>query len=280
MDRASQPDLPLERNCFSGLTGKVRAIAFLLFLVQILFVCFKRIFPHLPAASPVWPEAMLLIFAAVSLLASLRRTLPSQNVTMIPILIAIVSGMAMEAAIVTGISFESLASTSENGPRILHVPLMVPLMCIVALLSARGTGQFMLQPWRRATNYGYRLLGLTTALAVWLIIGWETFANASPTKPHGVPWTDFLAWALTSVAILLLLTPWLIVKKPGNPPSPDRLPAIIWLLINVLFMTTCISHQRWLGAAMTLAGGVVVAIFLVSGSRFNGPSLPATSTNQ
>ena len=126
--------------------------------------------------------------------------------------------------------------------------------CII--LASRGVARLMLRPWRKTQNYGFRVIGLTTALVVLFDVGLEPFATRvkrywfwNPTKLrldwYAAPGVNFFGWAVTTLLILAFATPALINKKPGPPPPPDYIPLVVWLLFNLLFATGAAVHHLW-----------------------------------
>jgi uncharacterized membrane protein len=160
----------------------------------------------------------------------------------------------------------------------LPLPWTVPFIWIIAIFSARGVGRLTLRPWRKTRSYGFWLMGVTAALVVLFDVGLEPFATQvkqfwfwAPTHAgvywYRTPWVNFVAWAATTLLILAFATPSLINKKPVSQP-PDFQPLIIWLLVNVLFLTGALAHHLWLAAGVILVHGVITAIFAIRGATW------------
>ena len=105
------------------------------------------------------------------------------------------------------------------------LPWAIPLLWIAVILASRGVARLILRPWRKTQNYGFRLMGLTTGLALCLDLGLEPFATRvkhywfwNPTKLkfdyYTTPWINFFGWGVTVLLILAFATPSLINKKP------------------------------------------------------------------
>ena len=79
---------------------------------------------------------------------------------------------------------------------------------------------------------------------------WSWSPTRIPCDWYGAPVVDFLGWALTALLILVVVTPWLIRKKPVKLP-PDYQPLVVWLLLNLLFVTGAIVDRQWPAVALT-----------------------------
>ena len=198
----------------------------------------------MPSHSQILP-VVLLLFAVATTLLTLARTLPAQNVISIAAIIALLSGIMQSIGATLGTPFGHYFYTQNAGPRLFHVlPLAVPLIWIVAILNSRGVARLILRPWRESPNIGLWTLGLTCLLAVLFDAALEPYAainhywvwQTPKIVPawHGVPWTNFFGWAVTTLLIVTCATPWLINKK-RVPEPPDYYPLIIWLLL-ILFL--------------------------------------------
>jgi putative membrane protein len=212
-------------------------------------------------------------------MVSLSRQLPAQNVFLAAIIIAFFAAGVETLGALTGIPFGPFIYTDSAGPQLFHpLPVVIPLVWIMAILSSRGVGRIMLRPWRKTRAYGYWLMGVTATLVVFLDVGLEPFASRvkhywlwHPTKLgldwYGAPLPNFLGWAVTVLIILAFVTPALINKKPAKHPR-DYLPLIIWLLFNIAFAAGSLSQGLWTAAIVILIGSVVVTTFAVRGARW------------
>jgi len=196
-----------------------------LFLLQAAFVC-TRIWPSSPANSlGWWPEAILLLLAAVTTVTSLVRELPAQNVLFAVAFIAVVEGVLENVSARTGLPFGR-----RNYPFIGHLALerMLPwglgLFWALVLLNARGVARWLLPRWRANANYGFAILSLTTLLvlsvelvlesvAVRLVHCWPWQSAEAVAGWFGIPAQALLGRGLSTLAILALVTPFLISKK-------------------------------------------------------------------
>ena len=267
-------------NRFSGLAPKVHRVLFGLFLLQLTLVWARLWLPGLLFGNARWPDGLLLVLTTATVLASLTRQLPGQNVMLASIIIAFIAGVAQTVGALTAIPFGPYVYTEHIGQQLFYpLPWAVPLIWIASMLASRGVARLMLRPWRKTQTYGFRLIGLTILLVLVLDAGLEPFATLvkhywfwNPTKLkldwYGAPWVNFLGWAVTALFILAFVTPSLINKKPRPQPPPDYSPLAVWLLLNVLFATGVAVHHLWPAAGLIALGSLVVAVFAVRGARW------------
>jgi uncharacterized membrane protein len=271
--------IPLRANFFPGLGAKIHWAFFTLFLVQFILV-WLNLWTGFPGfGSARWPDGVLLVLTAGTVLSSLARQLPAQNVMLASVIIVFIAGTVQTFGAVTAIPFGPYVYLPAIGQRLFEpLPWAVPIIWLVAILCARGVGRLMLRPWRNTRSYGFWLMGITAALVVLFDFGLEPFATQvkhfwfwSPTRAglywYTTPWVNFLGWGATALVILAFVTPSLINKKPVKHP-PDYHPLIIWLLLNTLFATGTITNQLWLASALVIAQCVIVTIFALRGAAW------------
>ena len=280
MNRVALRRVPLRGSRFAGLAPKVQGVLFGLLLLQFAMVWTRLWLPRPLLGGGRWPDGLLLVLTTAAVLASLARQLPGQNVMLAAIIIAFIGGAAQTLGALTAIPFGPFVYTERIGQQLFNpLPWAVPLMWITSILSSRGVARLTLRPWRKTSNYGFRLIGLTTALVVLLDLGLEPFAVRvkhywmwNPTKLkfdwYDASWVNFLGWAVTTLLILAFATPSLINKKPSPQPPPEYVPLVIWLLINLLFATGAAVHHLWPALGLVSLGGVAVAVFALRGARW------------
>jgi uncharacterized membrane protein len=228
---------------------------------------------------PDWPDALLLSLAAAGTVVALARQLPWQNVLWTAFVIALIGGAAHVFGAVAKIPFGPFVFGPETGPRFFKtLPWAMPLLWIVALLNSRGVARLILRPWRKTHNYGFRLIGLTAALATAFDFALDPFASRvkhywlwTPTKfPitwQGAPLVNFLGWAFVSLFILAFITPVLINKNPLKRPA-DFHPLGIWLGAFLFFAIASALNGLWLAAAADAGIGVVTVVFAIRGAQW------------
>ena len=280
MNRAAFKQIPLRSGRFSGLAPKVQRVLLGLFVLQFALVWTRLWLPWPLLGGVRWPDGLLVVLATASVLASLARQLPGQNVMLAAILIAFIGGAAQCLGAWTAIPFGPYVYTEDIGQQLFNpLPWAIPLLWITAILASRGVARLALRPWRKTSNYGFRLIGLTTLLVVLLDLGLEPFAVRvkhfwlwNPTKLkldwYGAPWINSFGWAVTTLLILGFATPSLINKKPGPQPPPDYAPLAVWLLINLLFATGAAVHHLWPALGLISLYSVAVTVFALRGARW------------
>ena len=271
--------VPLRANPLVGFAPKLHHFFFGLFLVQFALVWLNLWMPFPGFGDARWPNGVLLALTATTVLSSLTRQLPTQNVLLASVIIMLIAGAIQTFGAKTSIPFGPFLYLPEIrqllfGP----LPWTVLIIWLVAVLTARGVGRLILRPWRKARSYGFRLMGLTAGLVVVFDLGLEPFAThvhhfwlSNPTHAglywYGTPWVNFLGWAGGSLLILAFATPSLINKKPVKQP-PDFYPLIVWLPVNVLFATGALTHQLWVAVAFVVAQCIIVTILALRGATW------------
>ena len=225
-----------------------------------------------------WPEGLLLVLAAASILASTTRQLPGQNVILASGIIAVLGGGAHLLGALTSVPFGPYTYTARIGqPLVPPLPWALPFVWIVFILAARGAARLVLRPRRQRRNYGVEVIGLTALLTVLLYLGLEPYAAIvqrywiwSPTKLpsnwYTAPWVNFLGWGLVTLLILAFVTPALLNKKPVKFP-PDYPPLVLWSLIQILFLTGAALHHLWPAVILISAQCALVPVLAVRGGR-------------
>jgi uncharacterized membrane protein len=278
MNRVVLKHIALGHNRFAGLAPKVHRLLFGLFLLQFALVWMRLWLPWPLLGSVRWPDGLLVVLTTATVLASLARELPGQNVMLASVIIAFIAGAVQTLGALTAIPFGPYVYTEHIGQQLFYpLPWAVPLVWIAVLLASRSVARTMLRPWRRTQAYGFWLIGFATLLVVLLDLGLEPFATRvkhywfwNPTKLksdwYSTPWVNFFGWAVTALLILAFATPALINKKPGQQPRPDYSLLVVWLLVNVLFATGAAVHHLWPAVGLISLSSVVVAVFAIRGA--------------
>jgi uncharacterized membrane protein len=265
--------IPLRRPRAGRIEKLLDRAALGLFALSWLVAWLRFVLAEPPLVQARWPEAVLLLTAAASTLASLARQLPLQNVILAAAVVALLGGIFHTLGAVTAVPFGPLEFQPSFG-RLLFPPLpwAVPLLWIVLVLNARGVGRIILRPWRQTRDYGLWLIGVSAVLTGMLELALEPFATGimhywswGPTKLasswYGTPWVNLLGWVLCTLLVLAFVTPALINKRPGGT-EPQWQPWLVWSLLNLLLLTGLSAGRLWL-AVLVAAGNIVVVAGLV-----------------
>lgn len=248
-----------------------------LLLALTLVATVASLFVPAKGSQPV--DSLLLALAAAASVAILARTLPWQSVLFAAFITALIGGAAHGLSARTGLPFGPLSFGASSGPQLFNcVPWTVPLIWVVALFNSRGVARLILRPWRKVKNYGFLLMGLTTALALAFDLALEPFARAKhlwlwqPTKLnlawHGASPLTFLGWTCVSALILAVIMPYLIRKQPGSSSKADLAPVCMWLGAIALFAVNAGLEGFWPAVAVDgiLAG--VTGVFCWRGAKW------------
>jgi len=252
MNRIKFDSLRLEPLSNSRLSVWMRWVWMMLYFAGFVVVIGRNVAPAMVPANAAWPEGCLLFFAAGWIITSWARQLPLQNVLLASF---IIGGISSAATIVNHYAMIPFGPVtfSSNVPMVFDcLPLFLPLVWIVAILSSRGVVRLALRPWRQRADYGYWLFGITVLLTLVFDLGIEFFAAHrhgiwawSPTRIpiswFGTPVTNFAGWALVTILSLAFATPSLINKKPVRYP-PDYDPLVIWVTAMLFFVFAVIAH--------------------------------------
>ena len=224
-------------------------------------------------------DATVLLLALITTLVSLAGQLPTQNVLLATVIVAVIGGGIHSLGAITGIPFGPIMYTSHGGPLMFNaLPWFMPLLWIVVILNSRGVARLILRPWRKLRVYGYWLIGITTLLTLIFVLGLEPIATRlrhywlwSPTKLpvdwYGTPLSDFLGWLVTALLILAFSTPSLMKKKPTKS-FPEYHPLIVWLSINLLFIAGALSQHLLAAAVVSALACAAVVPFAIRGARW------------
>lgn len=233
-----------------------------------------------PACGSGWNVALIALAAAASI-GAMARQLPWQNVLPAAALAALVGGAAHILSAVPGVAlpfgpmrFNSAAGALMGGA----IPWTVPLVWVIAVFNGRGVARLMLQPWRAADYYGFWLIGLTAVLATLFDVALEPYAwyvkqlwlwlpTRLPVTSLEIPLLNFLVWPWVVLLILLVVSPLLIRKQPGNSNAPEVHTLMIWLGALALFAVGAARVQQWSTVGTDATMAVVTAILAVRGMK-------------
>jgi uncharacterized membrane protein len=176
-------------------------------------------------------------------------------------LVAITTGgglLAEAVGVRTGVPFGDYAYSDSLGPRLLDVPVVVPLawtmMAYPVLLAARR----VTRRW-------------TVPLAAVGLAGWDVFLDpqmvadgrwrwahptpALPGVPH-VPLTNYAGWLLVALVLMALLA-----RLPQRDSADLTVPGV---LLAWTYVGSVVGNVLWFGSrSIALAGGLAMGVLVV-----------------
>lgn len=203
----------------------------------------------------------VLLFAGASLTAAWRRG--GLGFALVLLVVTVGTGFVAEAVgVATGVPFGHYSYAGSLGPRLIGVPLVIPLAWTMMAYPAWVVGRVVTRhPVRRV------LVG-ALALASWDVFldpqmvdaGHWRFAAGNGPALTGIPLINFAGWLLVAVVLMVLLT--------GALPGPaaearetDAVPVALYLwtyasslLANLVFFDR---------PAVALTGGIAMGIPVV-----------------
>jgi putative membrane protein len=185
----------------------------------------------------------VLVFAAASVAhAALSR---GPRAAVLLLLIAGGGGLLAEAAgVATGVPFGTYEYANSLGPRLLGVPLVIPLAWVMMAWPAYLVGARLTRT--RAARVGVS----AAALASWDLFldpqmvdaGHWRWADPSPALPgvRTVPLTDYAGWAGVAVLLMLLL-------DRAVPVQTSTLDSVPYALYLWTYFSSVLAHAAFFG---------------------------------
>jgi uncharacterized membrane protein len=229
---------------------------------------------------PGWPEAVLLLLAAISTISALMLHRPGQNVLLAAACVGLAGGAADYLDAKTGIPFGMATRNEGSGLELFGtLPWALSLFWIVAVLNSRGVARLILRPRRKLHRYGFWLIGVTAVLTVLFDVAFDPFASRvkqywlwEPVKLHlswqGAPLVNFFGWGVVALLIMAFVTPLLVNKRPRQKQPPDYHPLVMWLSGILLFGAGSASLGLWPAVALDAIIGGAVAVLAIRGAQW------------
>lgn len=161
-----------------------------------------------------WIVALAAAIMAIIMLLQLARGLPGQNILMIAV--GLLAGEALLEFFLA-----KLGRTEVIGPLWCFLA-GAGLLWMAVILSARKLGQFILRPWRWSKYYGSWLITATATMTAVFQLLWPRFDNPELVGPHRAELMAAIR-ALSTVGLLVCLSPWLIRKRPSPRARRSKL---------------------------------------------------------
>lgn len=166
--------------------------------------------------------------------------------------------LAESVGTATGFPFGAYEYTASLGPKLLGVPLVIPLAWAMitypVLLAVRSLVSSRLA---------------VTVLGAWVVLAWDFFldpqmvseghwiwANPTPNLPgiEGIPITNFLGWFLTALVMM-----WLLSLLPVRTAA-DGVPTLmlLWVFASNVMASLVFFDRPWVALWGGVGMGVVV----------------------
>ncbi|MDX6268436.1 MAG: hypothetical protein QOD70_3176 [Frankiales bacterium] len=183
--------------------------------------------------------ATVLVFLAASLAHAARTQGPSWALRFLAVIV-LVAFVVEAVGVRTGVPFGSYAYGGGLGPRLLGVPVIVPLAWAMFAYPALVVG---------------RLLGHPVLAGAWGLASWDLFLDPQMVDAGhwhfaagGVPVTNYLGWALVALVLMAMLSalPW--------RSSPAGVPVALFLWT---WLGSTLANAAFFGRPGTAAVGFV-----------------------
>ncbi len=262
-------EMRLKPDPFQGLPEKLSRGFFLLFLAQALLVSLRCWQPRPWFPEAQWPEGVLLLLGTATVITTLSRSLPVQNLAGSCAIIGVISALFHYVGALSSIPFGPYTYTRNAGQTLIDpLPGSIPLLWVLIVLCSRGAARSVLRYWRSKPNYGYRLLIATLALILWMDLSLEPFActikgywlwsvTKLPLAWYGAPLVNFLGWLLAGGLIVAFSTPFLLSKSPAPVPG-EHISVGVWCVLQLLMANAFVARRLWPAAVAAIAGAILV----------------------
>lgn len=214
--------------------------------------CTSYIFTDGPPVHLQFTGPLFMLLAAALALAPVPSVhgQPAWNTTL-AILAAGMAGFAIEVVGVhTGMPFGKYHYTDAFAPSVLGVPLV--MVCAWAVLAAYAytvVARIVRGRFQRVVLGAITLTGIDLVLDPVAAGPMRLWAWAHQGLYHGVPWTNFAGWFLSSLVVLTVLDR--LVADPGKMMPP------LWIGYSLVLFFTAVALGR--GLWFAACAGLVVA---------------------
>lgn len=200
----------------------------------VLFISWLLLMISLPIVRWVWGEAAVIVGVllsvvlqaslVVAILLEIWGIVETARVSVIVMLVAFVMEVIGTA---TGFPFGGYRYTELLQPQLIHVPLLIPLAWLMMLPAAWVVAYQII-----GRTSGLVFIGLSSlAMTAWDLfldphmVAWGLWIWANPEGYFGIPWVNFLGWAMTAALVTTLARP-----KPLPSTSLFSIYLVVWLL--------------------------------------------------
>jgi putative membrane protein len=203
----------------------------------------------------------VLLFAAASVTAAWRRGGGAFALGLL-VISAGLGFLAEAIGVASGLPFGDYSYAGSLGPRLLGVPIIIPLAWTMMAYPALVVGRRV-----AASRSGQIAVG-ALALATWDVFldpqmvhagHWRFAAGNGPTLT-GIPLVNFAGWLLVALVLMTLLVTLLPDPdlRPGGPAEGDAVPLALYLWT---YFSSLLANLAFFGRpAVALTGGVAMGI--------------------
>jgi putative membrane protein len=193
-----------------------------------LLVVLQMAYAFVPDRHAGWATALVVAaFLAASLLAAAARSGVAYAVAIAGIGL-VVGAVAEAVGVATGVPFGDYAYTDRLGPRLLDVPLVVPLAWAMMAYPAWRVAETL------AAGRAARVLLAALALAAWDValdpqlvgFGFWTWPGGGPYE--GIPLSNFAGWVAVGLVLFVL---WALLEPRRAPYRPGPVADGLGLLL-------------------------------------------------
>lgn len=193
-----------------------------------LLVVLQMAYAFVPDRHAGWATALVVAaFLAASLLAAAARSGPAYAAAIAGTGL-VVGAVAEAVGVATGVPFGDYAYTDRLGPRLLDVPLVVPLAWAMMAYPAWRVAETL------AGRRAMRVLVAALALAAWDValdpqmvgFGFWDWPGGGPYED--VPLSNFAGWVVVGVVLFAL---WTLLEPRRAPHRPDAVADGLGLLL-------------------------------------------------
>ncbi len=198
----------------------------------------------------------------VFFLATVTHALRSRGTSYAVTLVAVTAGgglLAETVGVHTGLPFGHYAYAGSLGPKVLDVPVVVPLAwTMLAHPAACAAARLARAPVPRVAVAALALAGWDVFLDPQMVEAghwrWETVGAHLPGVPD-VPLTNFAGWLVVSLLVMVVLAPRVTPREDDSA----ALALYLWTYASSLFADLAFFHRP----AVAGWGGLVMGVVAV-----------------
>lgn len=213
-----------------------------------------------------WRDAITITTVVTFALASISHAWITRGASWTAMYVVIAGGIGLAVEAIgtsTGLPFGEYSYADSLGPKVLGVPIVVPLAWTMMSYPVLLAAQRLARGWISVTVIG-----------AWLLTSWDlfldpqmvgeghwTWADPTPALPGipGIPITNYGGWLLTSLVIIGLLA--LLPRKQTDEGVPTLM--LGWVFASNILANAVFFGQPW----VALWGGVAMAVVVVPWAR-------------